>query len=79
MENGNGNPTRVDGGQVPNTTLQLVITMDQMTGAVNVTGPIQNAALCYGMIELAKDAIRKFAEQNQSPIVRPGALSLVKH
>jgi hypothetical protein len=45
--NGGGNPTRVDGGA--GTTLQLVITYDQLTGGVQVSGPINNSAVCYGI------------------------------
>jgi len=47
--------------QVPSTTLTLVIVFDQMTGAVNVNGPVENALVCYGMLEAAKDAVRYHA------------------
>jgi hypothetical protein len=67
----NGNPTRKD-ACLPSSSLQLVITMDQLTGALNVTGPIQNAVICFGMLEAAKDVIRKYIEANQSSIIRPG-------
>jgi hypothetical protein len=74
----NGNPTRKDGGAAsPSTVVQLVITFDQMTGALNVNGPIQNALLCYGMLETAKDVIRQLVKDNQSSIVRPSGISLV--
>lgn len=76
---GNGNPTRKDNAEAPSAVLQLVITLDQMTGAVNVTGPINNGMVAYGMLESAKDAIRDHIRNNQSPIVRPGNLSLVKY
>lgn len=72
---GNGNPTRKDAGSQPSsTTLQLVITFDQMTGAINVTGPIQNAVVCFGIMEAAKDVIRQYIKDHQSPIVRPSGL-----
>jgi hypothetical protein len=63
--NGNGNPTRKDGGlgEIPATTLQLVITWDQMTGAINVTGPILNSVVAYGMMEAAKVVIQKHIDQ----------------
>ena len=38
-------------------------------GRINVNGPIANKMLCYGMMELAKDAIREFNAQRKSPIV----------
>ena len=68
-ENGH-NPTVK--GPVPTTTLTLVITFDQITGQVGVNGPIQNALLCYGILESAKDAIRKFAQdQAQEKRIQP--------
>jgi hypothetical protein len=73
---GNGNPTRKDNA-APATTVQLVITFDQLSGAVNVTGPMQNALLCYGMLETAKDVIRQYVKDNMSPIVRPSGISVV--
>jgi len=36
----------------------LAITLTE-TGQVQVSGPIQNLVLCYGLLEAAKDAIRK--------------------
>jgi hypothetical protein len=56
-------------GQAPSTTLVLTITLDQLSGALNVNGPIQNALLCYGMLEAAKDAIRNSASQGERRIV----------
>lgn len=43
--------------------VQLVITTDIETGATNVAGPIGNKALCYGMLEQARDAIVEFNRQ----------------
>ena len=37
--------------------IQIVITL-QDDGQLMVTGPIQNKAMAYGLLELAKDAIR---------------------
>jgi len=48
---------------VPSTTLTLTIVFDQMSGAVNVQGPVENALVCYGMLEAAKDAVRYHAMQ----------------
>ena len=47
---------------------QLIITMLE-NGAINVTGPIGNKTLCYGMLESAKDAIRDYIAKNQAVIV----------
>lgn len=40
--------------------IELKISMDNQTGAVNVNGPIHNKILCLGMLELAKQAILAF-------------------
>ena len=40
--------------------IELMITMDNQTGAVGVNGPIHNKILCLGMLELAKQAILAF-------------------
>ena len=46
-----------------NPTVALTINFDQTTGAVRVDGPIENRLLCYGMMELAKEAIQRFAQE----------------
>lgn len=40
---------------------QLVITLDPATGSVQVSGPIGNRLVCYGMLEMAKEAIQGHA------------------
>ena len=40
------------------------------SGQINVTGPIENKVLCYGMLEAAKDAIRAHVDAQQR-IVQP--------
>lgn len=67
--NGNGNGH----GQAPSTTLVLTITFDQITGQVGVNGPIQSPLISYGMMECAKQAIAKLAEQNKSMILPASA------
>ena len=37
--------------------IQIVITL-QDDGQLTITGPIQNRVMAYGLLELAKDAIR---------------------
>jgi hypothetical protein len=73
--NGNGQPKV----ELPSTTLVLTITLDQLTGALNVNGPIDNAFISYGMLELAKDAIRMRVAQKQSGqrIVLPSGITAV--
>lgn len=39
--------------------IQLTITLDEKTGQLQVSGPIENRMLCYGMMDLAKDVIRE--------------------
>lgn len=66
MAEGNGHNGN---GQAPSSTVVLTITLDQLTGALNVNGPIQNGLLCYGMLEAAKDAIRNMLAQSDRRIV----------
>lgn len=52
-------------------TVELVITLTSQ-GEVGVRGPIDQLLVCYGMLELAKDAIRaRAATQGQQRIVQP--------
>lgn len=44
--------------------VQLTITIDPTTGAVNVNGPIGNKMFCYGLLEMAREAI---ADHNKQP------------
>lgn len=47
--------------------VELKITLDE-SGQVHVTGPLGNLILCYGMMDMAKDAIRaQAARQIQRP------------
>lgn len=39
---------------------QLIITLME-DGSTSVNGPIANVPMCYGMLEVAKDAIRDHA------------------
>lgn len=52
---------------------QLIIVMRE-DGAIDVSGPLENKILCYGMIEIARQAIEKYVP---SPIIQPvnGALN----
>ena len=60
----------------PNSTLELRITWDQLTGAINVTGPIQNKVLAFGMMEAAKEAVTKYHEAAAKNVVLAPNLGL---
>ena len=57
---------------------QLVITIAE-GGKINVTGPIDDPILAYGMLAVAHDVIRDYNDQRESRIVPAdaGALALV--
>jgi ArsR family metal-binding transcriptional regulator len=38
--------------------IEIIITITP-DGSINVTGPIHDKTLCYGLLEAAKDAIRE--------------------
>lgn len=42
-------------------------------GKVNVGGPLQNKVLMYGLLEIAKEVVKSFAEQNERR-VQPASL-----
>jgi hypothetical protein len=76
---GNGhNPTQK---AAPSPVVELKISFDQMTGAVRVDGPIQNPMFCYGILEMARQAIQNFAaEQAQGKkIVPANTLPFARH
>ena len=48
--------------------ITLTITLNQQTGQLNVSGPIDNKLLAYGMLALAHDVIAQRPVQT-SPLV----------
>lgn len=50
---------------------RLIIVMDEESN-VQVEGPISNVPLCYAMLEMAKDAIRKHNEGDRS-LIQPAS------
>lgn len=48
--------------------VKLVISLDS-GGQINVNGPINDRILCFGLLEMAKDAINAHAKQQQSNIL----------
>lgn len=55
----------------------LTITLDD-AGQVQVNGPISNAVLSYGLLEVAKDLVRAAGQQTGDRIVQPAQFGLVK-
>jgi hypothetical protein len=39
---------------------KLLITYDTQSGVINVEGPILNRAICYLMLEMARDAVHDY-------------------
>lgn len=46
----------------PTPMIEVIIRVDQVTGQVNVTGPVNNLLVMYGILEAAKDSCRKHIE-----------------
>lgn len=44
--------------------VQLTITLDD-TGQISLAGPLDNKLVCYGLLELAKEAVQKIHDQAQ--------------
>lgn len=67
----NGRPAK---GEVPvepegpKIMAQLTVTMFE-DGNVNISGPIANKSLCYGLLEVGKDLVRGYVDQANSPRV----------
>lgn len=56
------------------TPVQLLIERDER-GKVSISGPINDKALCYGLLECARDAIKDFIDkqaQQQITLAKPG-------
>lgn len=56
--------------------VQLVITLTD-EGQLNVSGPIDNKMLCYGILEVAKEVVAERARQSQK-LVQPATMVLPK-
>ena len=56
--------------------VRMVIELNLDTGGVSVSGPIQDKVFCYGLLEMARQAVEKFeAPKIQVPaIMVPGSL-----
>ena len=49
--------------------ITLAIIFDPTTGALQVTGPIDNQLLCFGLLELAKENLKIHAANQAKRIV----------
>jgi hypothetical protein len=58
--------------------LKLVITLDSTTGQVNVNGPINDRIFCFGLLEMAKEAINAYSAQQQKQIMVARPFPMVK-
>jgi hypothetical protein len=59
------------------TQVTLTITIDTMTGQVNVNGPINDRLLCFGLLEMAKEAINAHKVQQEKQIMVARPLSMI--
>lgn len=59
-----------------NPIISLVITLDLRNGRIGVTGPITDKLLSYGLLEAAKDVVRKQVD-TPSPIVKPNGHGII--
>lgn len=55
---------------------KIIINYDETTGKLGLEGPIDNKILAYGLLELAKEGVRLYGEQNQR-LIQPVAGMLV--
>lgn len=49
---------------IPEEVVVLVIAYDTLKGTVQVQGPIANKHMAYAMLELGRDCIHKYNEEN---------------
>ncbi len=56
--------------------VQLVLTLED-NGSLSVAGPLDNLLQCYGMLGLAKDALKDYAAAKQARVQVAPASALV--
>jgi hypothetical protein len=54
----------------------LTITLDDK-GGVEVNGPIDQTLFCYGLLEVAKDTIRRHGEEQARRVQPPAAAEVL--
>ena len=74
---GNGDEVKKEEEQI----IQMVITLHPQTGQIQLTGPIHNRTLAYGMLEMAREAIYDYKEKNKPQIQVPkgGIMDFVRN
>lgn len=65
---------RYQAQQVTN-MVQIIITLNPDGVNINVTGPLDQKVLCYGLLERAKDVVRDY---KPSPIIKPTDLKIIE-
>ena len=62
---------------MPTNEIELIVGLNQATGEVSVSGPLENKLMAYGLLEAAKDAIRE--HHTAAPKIMPvrGTLAAV--
>lgn len=58
--------------------IEMHIVFDPNTNSVQLSGPINNLAIVYSVLELAKDAAREHVKLEQSKVARPNPGELVE-
>jgi hypothetical protein len=48
--------------------IQLTIKYEESTGRIEVTGPIKNKILCYGLMELARESLSTYTPEKEKLI-----------
>ena len=80
--NGEAPKTEPKPGEGPKVAMQIVVTMFE-DGSVQASGSITNKAMAYGLLEVAKDAIRAHVDKSQAPRVampqQPGFFRRLLH
>lgn len=59
---------QVNRDNVSNHIMILTIAKNMQDGSMQVSGPIENKFLCYGMLEESKDVIRAYADKRNSEL-----------
>ena len=59
-------------------TTKLTITLSP-NGGVSVNGPIDNAMLCYGLLEVAKDVVRMHVQKKAESGITPVRILLPRN
>lgn len=64
--NSNDKATPINGA-APERAVSAELTITMYTdGGINISGPLDNGVLCYGMLETGKDCVRTHIAQQQA-------------